>query len=112
MQTPNSSKIFQNPGNLSRCPPGFGNKRPHCCSYGLFQRMIVHQAEELQTQEVREVHIPLKKVGINAILEGAIATTNVQLTYKNEYMNPIECTYEFPLEKTTLLSKLVIKLGD
>ena len=54
----------------------------------------------------------MKSVNVRATLEGVMATTDVTLTYYNNYEQPIECTYEFPLEKTTLLSKLVIKLGD
>ena len=53
----------------------------------------------------------MRAVSISAVLEGVIATTDVKLTYKNEYQNPIECMYEFPLEKETLMSSLVIKLS-
>jgi len=34
------------------------------------------------------------------------------MTYVNTNENPIECTYEFPLEEDTLLSKLIISIED
>jgi len=34
------------------------------------------------------------------------------MTYVNTNENPIECTYEFPLEEETLLSKLIISIED
>jgi hypothetical protein len=34
------------------------------------------------------------------------------MTYTNPSDNPIECTYEFPLEAETLLSKLTIYVDD
>ena len=67
--------------------------------------------DEPAPQIAQEVHVPLRSVKINSILEGIMATTDIQMTYTNGHNNPIECTYEFPLEKTTLLSKLVITIG-
>jgi len=37
----------------------------------------------------------------------------VRLSYVNKSStNPIECTFEFPLETTTVVSKLVAKIDD
>ena len=56
---------------------------------------------------------PLKSVEIKAVLEGAIATVAVEMTYVNlREGNPIECTYEFPLQSRTLISQLKVQLGD
>ena len=41
------------------------------------------------------------------------AVLNVQLTYVNVGSDsPIECTFEFPLEKTSVISKLVAQIDD
>ena len=56
---------------------------------------------------------PLKKVQVNAVLEGALANVKVSMEYFNPYPDsPIECTYELPLEERTLVSSLQIRLGD
>ena len=49
--------------------------------------------------------LPLRSVAVKAELRGATATTDVELTYLNTSDAPLECTYTFPLEKTTLLAK-------
>ena len=61
---------------------------------------------------VIELMVPLKGVQVEATLEGAIATVDFNMTYVNLNENPIECTYEFPLDKETLLSKLTIHIDD
>lgn len=56
---------------------------------------------------------PLKKVQVNAVLEGALANVKVSMHYFNPHADsPIECTYELPLELRTLVASLQIKLGD
>ena len=40
-----------------------------------------------------------------------MATTDIQMTYINNFGNPIECAYEFPLEQTTLVSRLAISIN-
>ena len=48
----------------------------------------------------------MKKVDISCELRGPQAAINVELTYVNpSKKNPVECTYIFPLDKGTLLSK-------
>ena len=56
--------------------------------------------------------VPLKEVEITATLEGAYATVQFDMTYVNPSQAPIECTYEFPLEAETLMSKLVVTSDD
>ena len=74
-----------------------------CCGKYLF---YAEKAGERQL-------VPLKKVNIKAELRGSIAVTNVELTYFNpDPKNPMECTYVFPLEKTTILSHFEAKIGD
>jgi len=46
-------------------------------------------------------------------LESGHALIDVQLSYvNNEDTNPIECTFEFPIEKSTIVNKLVAQIGD
>ena len=56
--------------------------------------------------------VPLKRVEVKAVLEGALATVDFDMTYKNSGKNPIECTYEFPLEATMIFSKLFVLVED
>ena len=57
--------------------------------------------------------LPLKKVAIQGSLEGPLAKLDIELIYANENINSsIECTYEFPLDKDTILANLVAKIGD
>ena len=57
--------------------------------------------------------MPLTKIDIKSELRGATAITNVELTYRNpEQQNPLECTFVFPLEKTTLLAKFEATIDD
>ena len=57
--------------------------------------------------------VPLKKVAIQGSLVGPIATLDIELIYANElFESPIECTYEFPLDKDTILSSFIAKIGD
>ena len=57
--------------------------------------------------------LPFTKVKIRGVLEGPIATLDIELTYVNpDTVNPIECSYEFPLDKDTIFAKLLCKIGD
>ena len=102
-------------GKLVRQPINNKNlKRPPMSAYGCFYKPI--NVEEVKIEpgnnlEVNQV-VPLKAVDIHAVLSGAQATVNFDMTYTNPGAAPIECTYEFPLEADTLLSNLVIKIGD
>ena len=56
--------------------------------------------------------MPLKDVVISATLEGGLATIDFSMTYTNPRDNPVETTYEFPLDAETLLSDLTIYYND
>ena len=57
--------------------------------------------------------LPLKSVGVTGCLEGQLAIVEIELIYINEDPeNPIECTYEFPIDTNIVLSKLIAKIGD
>ena len=57
--------------------------------------------------------LPFKSVKIMGVLEGPIATLDIELTYVNPETNsPIECSYEFPLDKNAIFAKLVCKIED
>ena len=64
-------------------------------------------------QKVESSLLPLKSVTINGSLEGPIASLDIEMTYLNESEeHPIECTYEFPLDKETIFASLVAKIGE
>ena len=57
--------------------------------------------------------LPLKSIAVTGNLEGPIATVDIDMTYLNENEeHAIECTYEFPLDKDSILSSLFAKIGD
>jgi len=50
--------------------------------------------------------LPLSKVVVKCEICDSLATTQVELTYNNPSPDhPYECTYTFPLDKTTVLAK-------
>ena len=54
----------------------------------------------------------MKKVDIKCDILGALATLNIELHYTNSSEdNPVEATYEFPLDKSALVSKLMATIG-
>ena len=93
-------------------------KRPPCISHGLFHKMLNKPGVAAgqtpgQDENAGELLTPLKSVEIKAVLEGCIATINVEMVYLNpREHNPIECSYELPLEKRTLVSKLEVQIED
>jgi len=57
--------------------------------------------------------VPLKHISINGTLENCHAMLDIQLSYINACTDqPVECTFEFPLEETTVVSKLVAQIDD
>ena len=56
--------------------------------------------------------VPLNKVDIKASLRASSATTCVELTYINSTESSMECTYVFPLDKNTILSKFEAEFDD
>ena len=66
-----------------------------------------------EMEDKKKVLVPLTKVDVKSELRGSTAITNVELTYQNPLDdNPLECTYVFPLEKTTLLAKFEAIIDD
>ena len=60
-----------------------------------------------------KVLVPLTKVSVKSVLQGPMATVEVELSYVNPTQNtPLECTYMFPLEKTSFLAKLEACIDD
>ena len=60
----------------------------------------------------KEGLLPLQEVTINAKIEAGFATVDLELVYINPSTDcALEATYEFPLDKTILLSKLVAELN-
>ena len=57
--------------------------------------------------------LPFKSVNINGVIEGPLATLDIELKYQNPWGDrPIECSYEFPLSKNTILSQLKLSIKD
>jgi len=57
--------------------------------------------------------LPFKSVNIVGKVDGPIATLDIDLKYVNtDAEHPIECSYEFPLDKNTIFAKLVCKIDD
>ena len=73
------------------------------CGTGLF-----YPYPELPDLPPVDFMVPLKDVEILATLEDNLARVDFNMTYLNPSENPIECTYEFPLEAETLVSGLTV----
>jgi len=57
--------------------------------------------------------VPLKAVKATVVLDSGITKLDLELTYTNlDEKSPIETTFEFPLEDSTVLSKLVATIDD
>lgn len=79
-----------------------------CCSTTMWTNYV-----DPLTQQSNKLLVPLKDVNIKGILEAGHATLDVQLTYINAGDdNPIECTFEFPLDQQTVVSKLIAQIDD
>jgi len=56
--------------------------------------------------------LPLQAVTINVKIDAGFATVDLDMVYVNPSTDcALEATFEFPLEKTTLLSKLFAELN-
>ena len=99
-------------GKLVREPINKCLARPPMSAQGLFYRPV--DIEETKRDKTKDemMLVPLKSVDIRATLEGALAIVDFNMTYANPGSSPIECTYEFPLEPQTLLSKLIVTVDD
>jgi Ca-activated chloride channel family protein len=58
--------------------------------------------------------VPLKDIQISARIEASVATIDAQMTYTNPTKgeSPVECSFEFPIDKSTFVSKLVCQIDD
>ena len=56
--------------------------------------------------------LPLRKIGIGAFIEGAFTTVYLDITYLNPGKSVLEASYEFPLDKMTLVAKLTATIND
>jgi len=66
-------------------------------------------AEGIKAQESL---LPLTKVAIHARVDGGFAAVELDLTYRNPADCVFEASYEFPLEKNTVLTKLIATIND
>ena len=74
-----------------------------------FRRKYLFYAEK----DDEKVLLPLKSIDIKSELRGAVAITNVELSYINPTSdNPFECTYSFPIDKNTVLAKFEAIIDD
>ena len=77
-----------------------------CCHYCLFGTAAYNS-------DFAEVLVPLKSVKATVVLDAGITRLDLQLTYTNlDAASPIETTFEFPIDDTTVLSQLVVVIDD
>ena len=80
-----------------------------CCRTVLWS----HPTYQEQNSASKQLLVPLTDVQIKGVLEAGHATIDVQLTYQNLGTDsPIECTFEFPVDKQTLVSKIIAQIDD
>ena len=61
----------------------------------------------------QEFLLPLKSVNVKGWLEGPLATIEIDMNYINEdESNSIECSYEFPCDKSIVVGHLDAQIGD
>lgn len=85
------------------------NTQCRCCSLALWWNKVI----DPQLKEERQLLVPLKHVKVVGILEAGHAVLDVQLNYVNVGVDsPIECNFEFPLEKNSVVSKLLAQIDD
>ena len=68
------------------------------------------------TQKALKMLVPLKNVDIKGRLEDGIAHISAHMFYVNEHSEdsskPLECSFEFPIEESTVVSKLIATIND
>lgn len=93
---------------LDRRPFRFRCQKPKCCRCCLWFKHY-NPVEQKEQQAL----VPLKSVNIQGTLEAGHANLCMQLTYVNAgASNPIECTFEYPIEASTVVSKLIAQIDD
>ena len=81
-------------------------KLPECFQYGCYLDF-----KDLDKEE--KVILPMRRIHVEGTLSGSIAVLDVTLQYQNPSdKNSLECAYEFPLEKSTIFSKLKAQIDD
>ena len=79
-----------------------------CCAYTLWTKYI-----DANLNMEQQLLVPLQNVHIKSVINAGHAMIDIELTYKNVGEdNPIECTFEFPLDNKTLVSRLVAHIDD
>ena len=85
--------------------------RQTCCRVGLTAQVV-----DPSTQKALKMLVPLKNVDIKGRLEDGIAHISAHMFYVNEHSEdsskPLECSFEFPIEESTVVSKLIATIND
>ena len=55
---------------------------------------------------------PLQKSTLNVEILNSVASIAFEQIYLNKLQNPIECIYQFPVDKTFAVSDVTIEIGD
>lgn len=57
--------------------------------------------------------MPLKDINITGTIEAGHAHVMTHLVYSNTgHDNPVECTFEFPIEANTIVTKLAARIDN
>ena len=85
--------------------------RQTCCRMGLTAQVV-----DPATQKAFKMLVPLKNVDIKGRLEDGVAHISAHMFYVNEHSEdsskPLECSFEFPIEESTVVSKLIATIND
>jgi|LauGreDrversion4_2_1035121.scaffolds.fasta_scaffold452798_1 Vault protein inter-alpha-trypsin domain len=67
-----------------------------------------------QVKEERQVLVPLKHVNLQGRIEAGHTTLDAQLSFVNlsETDQPIECTFEMPIDQQTVITKVLVQIDD
>jgi Ca-activated chloride channel homolog len=64
-------------------------------------------------EKKEEVMIPLKNVSVKARIDGGISCSEFKLDFFNTFCKePVEVTFEFPIENHQVVKKLSAKIGE
>ena len=81
------------------------------CCYGMKMYTMIVDPE---VKQERQALVPLKHVSMQGRIEAGHTTLDVKLCYMNlsEDNSPIECTFEMPIEQSTVVTKLMVQIDD
>jgi hypothetical protein len=89
------------------------NPLPKRCAKACCSRAFWAKIKDPETGEAYQALLPLKRVELTGIMNGAIAHIDVQMDYVNaSNESAMECTFEFPLSDKSIVHKLVAVIGD